>query len=127
MSVMANNTPIITTVQSIGAKEQTPREVDGNPRTDILDFYEKHYEDILPIIMDRARQDKRKEVQARLDFGGSSKKFRRIRENSWESGPKNPPVRYRHTREKPGAHVHVRNNDRNVFNRLTPHRKSVLE
>ncbi|GKF87196.1 hypothetical protein Tco_0258073 [Tanacetum coccineum] len=67
---MANNTPIITTVQNIGAKEQTPRE------------------------------DKRKEVQDRLDFGGKSKKFRRIKENSRESGAENPPVRYRRKKKR---------------------------
>ncbi|GJZ59454.1 reverse transcriptase domain-containing protein [Tanacetum coccineum] len=71
MSVMANNTPIITTVQNTGTKEQTPREVDGNPRANIL-----------PIIMNKARHDKRKEVQARLDFGGNYKKTYRGRAGS---------------------------------------------
>ncbi|GJZ14226.1 reverse transcriptase domain-containing protein, partial [Tanacetum coccineum] len=47
----------------------------------IQDFCEEHYEDNLPVIMDKIRRDKRKEVHARLDFGESPKK-RRIREGS---------------------------------------------
>ncbi|GJR85001.1 hypothetical protein Tco_0209012 [Tanacetum coccineum] len=48
------------------------------------DFCEEHYKDILPVIMDKIRRDKRKEVHARLDFGESPKK-RRIREGSQNS------------------------------------------
>ncbi|GJZ86754.1 hypothetical protein Tco_0658364 [Tanacetum coccineum] len=80
MSALANVTPVIATV-----KEKTLKEADAVPKACILDFCEKHYEDILPIIMDRARHDKRKEVQTRLDFGESSRKIRRERENSLNS------------------------------------------
>ncbi|GJW29898.1 hypothetical protein Tco_0046773 [Tanacetum coccineum] len=45
----------------------------GNPK--------EHYEDILPVIMDKIRRDKQKEVHVRLDFEESPKK-RRIREGS---------------------------------------------
>nr|GFD22766.1 hypothetical protein [Tanacetum cinerariifolium] len=48
------------------------------------DFCKEYYEDILPIIMDKVRCDKRKEVYARLDFGEGSRK-RRIKEDSHHS------------------------------------------
>ncbi|GJX30117.1 reverse transcriptase domain-containing protein [Tanacetum coccineum] len=44
------------------------KEADATPRVNIQDFCEEHYEDILPVIMDKIRRDKRKEVHARLDF-----------------------------------------------------------
>nr|GFB37302.1 hypothetical protein [Tanacetum cinerariifolium] len=70
MSAMANTTPIVTTV----AKPATnPRDADATPKVNIQDFCEEYYEDILPIIMDRVRHDKRKEVHARLNFGEGSK------------------------------------------------------
>ncbi|GJS39640.1 reverse transcriptase domain-containing protein [Tanacetum coccineum] len=81
MSVMANTTPIVTTVTKPATKEKTPKDADATPRVNIQDFCEEHYEDILPVIMDKIRCDKRKEVHARLDFGESPKK-RRIREGS---------------------------------------------
>ncbi|GJR42315.1 hypothetical protein Tco_1310418 [Tanacetum coccineum] len=54
MSVMANITPIIATVKNAGVKEKTLKEEDAVPKASILDFYKEYYEDILPIIMDRA-------------------------------------------------------------------------
>nr|GFD27357.1 hypothetical protein [Tanacetum cinerariifolium] len=59
MSKMANVTPIIATVKNASVKEKTLKETDAVPKANILDFYEEHYEDILPIILDRARHDKR--------------------------------------------------------------------
>ncbi|GJV51565.1 hypothetical protein Tco_1447306 [Tanacetum coccineum] len=50
-------------------------------RVNILDFCE----DILLIIMEKARRDKRKEVQTRLNFGENLKKTQRERENSLNS------------------------------------------
>ncbi|GJS38303.1 reverse transcriptase domain-containing protein [Tanacetum coccineum] len=84
---MANTTPIVTTVTKPTTKEKTPREADATPRVNIQDFCEDHYEDILPVIMDKIRRDKRKEVHARLDFKESPKK-RRIREGSQNSSAK---------------------------------------
>ncbi|GJZ66729.1 reverse transcriptase domain-containing protein [Tanacetum coccineum] len=55
MSAMANVTPIIATVKNAGVKEKTLKETDTVPKASILDFCEGRYEDILPIIMDRAR------------------------------------------------------------------------
>nr|GEV72806.1 hypothetical protein [Tanacetum cinerariifolium] len=61
MSAMANTTPIVTTVTKPATN---PRDADATPRVNIQDFYEEYYEDILPIIMDKVRHDKRKEVHA---------------------------------------------------------------
>ncbi|GJW35070.1 reverse transcriptase domain-containing protein [Tanacetum coccineum] len=84
ISAMANTTPIVATVTKPATKEKTLKDADATPRVDIQDFCEEHYEDILPVIMDKIRHDKRKEVHARLDFGESPKK-RRIREGSQNS------------------------------------------
>nr|GEV19047.1 protein NYNRIN-like [Tanacetum cinerariifolium] len=63
----------------------------------ILDFCEEHYEDILSVIMDKIRRDKRKEVHARLDFGESPKKSRRVRESSQNSSAGTLPTRVHST------------------------------
>ncbi|GKA80603.1 hypothetical protein Tco_0787295 [Tanacetum coccineum] len=79
MSAMANTTPIVTTITKPATKEKTPKDADATPRVNIHVFCEEYYEDILSVIMDKIRRDKRKEVHARLDFGESPMK-RRIRE-----------------------------------------------
>ncbi|GKB71440.1 hypothetical protein Tco_0932852 [Tanacetum coccineum] len=96
MSAMANTTPIVTTVTKPTTKEKTPREEDDTPKVNIQDFCEEHYEDILPVIMNKIRRDKRKEVHARLDFEESPKK-RRIREGSQNSSARTLFVRARST------------------------------
>ncbi|GJU54636.1 hypothetical protein Tco_1228350 [Tanacetum coccineum] len=55
MSAMANTTPIMATVTKPATKEKTPKDVDATPRVNIQDFCEEHYEDILPVIMDKIR------------------------------------------------------------------------
>ncbi|GJV77522.1 reverse transcriptase domain-containing protein [Tanacetum coccineum] len=97
---MANSTPVITTVRNTDGREKTPREADTAPQASIQEFCEKHYDDILPIIMEKARQDKSKGLQSRLDFGDTPKRARRIRNDSLSSGDRNSPARYRHGREK---------------------------
>ncbi|GJV10558.1 hypothetical protein Tco_1352099 [Tanacetum coccineum] len=77
MSAMANITPIMTTVTKTTTKEKTPKETDAG--VNILDFCEEYYEDILPVIMDKIRRDKRKEVHTRLDFEDNTKRSRRMR------------------------------------------------
>ncbi|GJY29938.1 hypothetical protein Tco_0405705 [Tanacetum coccineum] len=99
MSAMADTTPVIAIIKNISAKEKAPNETDAMPRANILNFYEEHYDDILPIIMDRIRRDKRKEVHTILDFGGSSKKTRKARDYSLSSSDGSPPARHRHTLE----------------------------
>ncbi|GJY86413.1 hypothetical protein Tco_0500439 [Tanacetum coccineum] len=125
MSAMANVTPIIATVKNAGVKEKTLKEADAVPKANIQDFCEEHYEDILSIIMDRARHDKRKEIQTRLDFGESPKKTRRERENSLNSRAENSPIRFHHERSR--TRGRERHDDRNVFNRLSHRKKSVHE
>ncbi|GJR11973.1 reverse transcriptase domain-containing protein [Tanacetum coccineum] len=94
MSAMANTTPIVTTVTKPTTKEKTPKEADATPRVNIQYFCEEHYEDILPVIMDKICRDKRKEVHARLDFEESPKK-RRIREGSQNSSARTLSARAR--------------------------------
>nr|GFC96413.1 hypothetical protein [Tanacetum cinerariifolium] len=78
MSAIANTTPIVTTVTK---PVTNPRDANANPRVDIQDFCKEYYEDILPIIMDKVRRNKRKEVHARLDYEEGSRE-RRTREDS---------------------------------------------
>ncbi|GJZ63481.1 hypothetical protein Tco_0619902 [Tanacetum coccineum] len=122
MSAMANATPIVTTVTKNANNEKAP---DVASRVNILDFCKEHYEDILPIIMEKAQRDKRKEVQTRLNFGENPKKTRRERENSLNSRAKNTPTRF-HPRISQ-TRGHEKRDDRNVFNRLSDQRKSVHE
>nr|GEZ10013.1 hypothetical protein [Tanacetum cinerariifolium] len=50
------------------------------PRVNIQKFCEEHYEDILPIIMEKVHHDRRKDVHTRLDFGEGPRE--RVREDS---------------------------------------------
>ncbi|GJU59427.1 reverse transcriptase domain-containing protein [Tanacetum coccineum] len=86
MSARANHKlPIVTTVTKTTTKEKAPKETDAAPRVNIQDFCEEHYEDILSVIMEKIRHDKRKEVHTRLDFGDNTKRSRRTRESSQNS------------------------------------------
>nr|GEZ57925.1 reverse transcriptase domain-containing protein [Tanacetum cinerariifolium] len=70
MSAMANTTLIGTTITkptTNPGREKTMRDADATPRVNIHDFCEEYYEDILPIIMDKIRHDKRKEVHTRTN------------------------------------------------------------
>nr|GEW20586.1 hypothetical protein [Tanacetum cinerariifolium] len=125
MSAMANVTPIIATVKNASVKEKTLKETDAAPKASILDLCEEHYEDILPIIWDRARHDKRKEVQTTLDFVEIPMKVQRERENSLNSRAGNSPIRFHHERSR--TRGRERNDNKNVFNRLSHRKKSVHE
>ncbi|GJV53188.1 hypothetical protein Tco_1448929 [Tanacetum coccineum] len=59
---MANATLIVTTVMKTTNKEKAP---DAAPGVNIVDFCEEYYEDILPIIMDKARRDKPSKTDSR--------------------------------------------------------------
>ncbi|GKA02150.1 reverse transcriptase domain-containing protein [Tanacetum coccineum] len=126
MSVMANTTPIVTTVTKPATKEKTLKDADATPRVNIQDFCEEHYEDILPVIMDKIRRDKRKEVHARLDFGESPKK-RRIREGSQNSSARTLSARYRNPSERLKVQDRLRYNDRHVLDRLGHRRQSAFD
>nr|GEV67576.1 reverse transcriptase domain-containing protein [Tanacetum cinerariifolium] len=67
---MTNTTPIVTIVTKPATN---PRDADATPRLNIQDFCEEYYEDILPIIMDKVRRDKRKEVHTRDHPRGRSR------------------------------------------------------
>ncbi|GKA20340.1 hypothetical protein Tco_0700329 [Tanacetum coccineum] len=127
MSATANTTPIVTTVTKTTNKEKTPKETDAAPRVNILDFCEEHYEDILPVIMDKIHRDKRKEVYTRLDFGENTKKSQRMREDSQNSSAGTLSARYRNQSERLKMRDRLRNSDGNVFGRLGHRRQSALE
>nr|GEV43392.1 hypothetical protein [Tanacetum cinerariifolium] len=74
---MANTTPLVTTVTKPAIN---PGDADTTPRVNIQEFCEEYYEDILPIIMKKVRNDRRKDVHTRLDFGEGPRE--RIREDS---------------------------------------------
>ncbi|GJZ62754.1 reverse transcriptase domain-containing protein [Tanacetum coccineum] len=76
----------------------------------------------MPIIIEKAWRDKRKEVQTRLNFRENSKKTRRERENSLNSKGENSPARF----HPESSRIRGRD-DRNVFNRLSHRRRSVHE
>nr|GEU45909.1 reverse transcriptase domain-containing protein [Tanacetum cinerariifolium] len=65
-----------------------PGEANTAPRVNIQELCEEYYEDILPIIMEKARHERLKDVHARLDFGEGPQEG--TRENS----------RYSNTRAK---------------------------
>ncbi|GJX26951.1 hypothetical protein Tco_0233247 [Tanacetum coccineum] len=127
MSATANTTPIVTTVTKATNKEKTPKEADDAPRVNILDFCEEHYEDILPVIMDKIRRDKRKEVHTRLDFEENTKKSRRIKEGSQNLSVETLSARYRNLSERPKMRELLKNNDGNVFGRLGYRRERTFE
>ncbi|GKA19158.1 reverse transcriptase domain-containing protein [Tanacetum coccineum] len=127
MSAMANITPIVTTVTKTATKEKAPKETDDAPMVNIQDFCEEHYEDILPVIMDKIRHDKRKEVHTRLDFGDNTKRSRRTRESSQNSSARTWSAMHRNPLEKPRVKDRSRGGDGNVFGRLGHRRQSVFD
>nr|GEY32557.1 reverse transcriptase domain-containing protein [Tanacetum cinerariifolium] len=74
---MANTTPLVTTVMK---PTNDPGEANTAPRVNIQELCEEYYEDILPIIMEKARHERLKDVHARLEFGEGPQE--RIREDS---------------------------------------------
>nr|GEY09238.1 reverse transcriptase domain-containing protein [Tanacetum cinerariifolium] len=89
-----------------------PRDADATPRVNIQEFCEEYYEDILPIIMDKVRRDRRKDVHTKLDFGEGPRE--RTREDSHHSS-----ARARTTKpERLKVHDRLRYGDRHVLDRL---------
>nr|GEV61712.1 reverse transcriptase domain-containing protein [Tanacetum cinerariifolium] len=116
---MANTNPIVTTVMKPATN---PRDADATPRVNIQDFYEEYYEKILPIIMDKVRYDKRKEVHARLDFREGSRE-RRIKEGSHYSSSRTLTARP----ERLKVQDRLRYNDRHVLDQLGHQRQSTFD
>ncbi|GJR20684.1 hypothetical protein Tco_0969211 [Tanacetum coccineum] len=127
MSAMANTTPIVTTVTKTATKEKTPKETDVAPRVNILDFCEEHYEEILPVIMDKIRHYKRKEVHTRLDFGDNTKKSQRMREGSQNSSAGTLSSRYRNPSGRLKVRDRLEDNDGNMFGRLGHQRQTAFD
>nr|GEZ02652.1 hypothetical protein [Tanacetum cinerariifolium] len=115
---MANTTPLVTTVVK---PTNNPREANTTPRVNIQELCEEYYEDILPIIMEKAHHERLKDVHARLDFEEGPQE--RTRENS----------RYSNTRakntepERVKIQDRLKYGDRLVFDRLGNRRQSVCD
>nr|GEY48536.1 hypothetical protein [Tanacetum cinerariifolium] len=113
---MANTTPLTTVTKPA----INPGEADTTPRVNIQEFCEEYYEDILPIIMEKVRHDRRKDVHTRLDFGEGSRE--RIREDSHHSN-----ARARATEpERVKVQDRLRYGDRHVLDRLGHRRQSAF-
>nr|GEZ15556.1 hypothetical protein [Tanacetum cinerariifolium] len=119
MSAMANTTTIVTTITK---PVTNPRDTDATFRVNIHDFCEEYYEDILPIIMDKVRRDKRKEVHARLDFGEGSRE-RRTREGSHYSSARTLSARLKRLKVRD----RLRYNYEHMFDRLGHRRQNAFD
>nr|GEU69060.1 reverse transcriptase domain-containing protein [Tanacetum cinerariifolium] len=100
MSAMANTTPLVT---SVTKPATNPRDADATPRVNIQEFCKEYYEEILPIIMDKVRRDRRKDVHTRLDFGEGYRRqsaFDRLSETYSPSTTKSRP-RWTDSRDHP--------------------------
>nr|GEU57044.1 reverse transcriptase domain-containing protein [Tanacetum cinerariifolium] len=115
---MANTTPLVTTVKK---PTINPGDADTTPRVNIQEFCEEYYEDILPIIMEKVRHDRRKDVHTRLDFGKGPRE--RISEDSNYSN-----ARARATKpERVKVQDRLRYGDRHVLDRLGHRRQSAFD
>nr|GEZ59180.1 reverse transcriptase domain-containing protein [Tanacetum cinerariifolium] len=115
---MANTTPLVITVTK---PTNNPGEANTTPRVNIQELCEEYYEDILPIIMEKACHERLKDVHARLDFGEGPRE--RIRENSHYSN-----TRAKNTEpERVKIQDRLKYGDRPVFDRLGNRRQSVFD
>nr|GEV15225.1 reverse transcriptase domain-containing protein [Tanacetum cinerariifolium] len=118
MSAMTNTTPLMTTVTKPATN---PRDADATPWVNIQELCEEYYEDILPIIMDKVRRDRRKDVHTRLDFAEGARE--RTREDSHHSS-----ARARTTKpELLKVQDRLRYGDRHVLDRLGHQRQSAFD
>nr|GEZ06285.1 reverse transcriptase domain-containing protein [Tanacetum cinerariifolium] len=115
---MANTTPLVTTVMK---PTNDPGESNTTPRVNIHELCEEYYEDILPIIIEKARHERLKDVHARLDFGEGPRE--RIRENSHYSNTRTNNTEL----ERVIIQDRLKYDDRPVFDRLGNRRQSVFE
>nr|GEW05819.1 reverse transcriptase domain-containing protein [Tanacetum cinerariifolium] len=115
---MANTTPPVTTVTKPAIN---PGEADTTPRVNIQEVCEEYYEDILSIIMEKVRHDRRKDIHTRLDFEEGPRE--RIREDSHYSN-----ARARATEpERVKVQDRLRYADRHVLDRLSHRRQSAFD
>nr|GEW46838.1 hypothetical protein [Tanacetum cinerariifolium] len=116
-SVMANTTPLVTNVTK---PTINPVEANSAPRVNIQEFCEEHYEDILPIIMEKVCHDRRKDVHTRLDFGEGPRE--RVREDSYSNA--------RARASEPGrvkVQDRLKYGSRHVLDRLGHRRQSAFD
>nr|GEU95394.1 hypothetical protein [Tanacetum cinerariifolium] len=121
---MANITPIVITVTKTSNKEKTSKEADVALKANILDFCEEHYEDILPVIMDKIHHGKRKEVHARLDFKENSRKSQRVREESQNSSAETLPASPKEGNSRDRSHSRGRSRRRSSSSRDCPRNRN---
>nr|GEY06473.1 reverse transcriptase domain-containing protein [Tanacetum cinerariifolium] len=95
-------------------------EANSAPKVNIQEFCEEHYEDIIPIIMEKVRHDRRKDAHTRLDFGEGPRE--RVREDSYSNA--------RARASEPGR-VKVKDrlkySSRHVLDRLGHRRQSAFD
>nr|GEV26585.1 reverse transcriptase domain-containing protein [Tanacetum cinerariifolium] len=118
MSAMANTTSLVTIVTKPATN---PRDTDTTHRVNIQEFCEEYYEDILPIIMDKVRQDWRKDVHTRLDFGEGPRE--RAREDSHHSSARAKTTKPERVR----VQDRLRYDNRRVLDRLGYRRQSAFD
>nr|GEY09465.1 reverse transcriptase domain-containing protein [Tanacetum cinerariifolium] len=97
------------------------READTTPRVNIQKFCEEYYKDILPIITEKVRHDRRKDVHTRLDFGEGPRE--RIREYSHYSNARAIATEP----ERVKVQDRLRYGDRHVLDRLGHRRQSAFD
>nr|GEW52377.1 reverse transcriptase domain-containing protein [Tanacetum cinerariifolium] len=115
---MTNTTPLVTTVMK---PTNDPGEANTTSRVNIHELCEKYYEDILPIIMEKARHERLKDVHARLDFGEGPQEG--TKENSHYSN-----TRAKNTEpERVKIQDRLKYGDRPVFDQLGNRRQSVFD
>nr|GEU32197.1 reverse transcriptase domain-containing protein [Tanacetum cinerariifolium] len=116
VSAMANTTPLVTTVTKPAINLG---EAGSTPRVNIQEFCEEYYEDILPIIMEKVRHDRRKDVHTRLDFGEGPRE--RIREDSYYSNTRATEPRRVKVQDR------LRYGDRHMLDRLGHRKHSAFD
>nr|GEV94759.1 reverse transcriptase domain-containing protein [Tanacetum cinerariifolium] len=116
--IMANTTPLVITVMK---PTSNPGEASTAPRVNIQEMCKEYYEDILPIIIEKSRHERLKDVHARLDFKEGPQE--RTRENSCYSN-----TRAKNTEPKRAKiQDRLKYGDRPVFDRLGNRRQSVFD
>nr|GEY94919.1 reverse transcriptase domain-containing protein [Tanacetum cinerariifolium] len=114
---MENTTPLVTTITK---PTINPVEANSAPRVNIQEFCEEHYDDILPIIMEKVRHDRRKDVHTRLDFEEGPRE--RVKEDSYSNARARAP--------KPGrvkVQDRLKYGSRHVLDRLGHRRQSTFD
>ncbi|GJV51789.1 reverse transcriptase domain-containing protein [Tanacetum coccineum] len=131
-------TPPTSAVRNtVGKKnEQTP-ENPNRPASDaaLWEYCDKHYHQLLPLIaekvhQEKTQQDKLKEVKARLNFEGCSRRSSKIQEVSQHSESRTPNLRGlespRHRdSEREAVFTRLERKEKGVFNRLGGKGRSV--